>query len=343
MIGRVRFETRLLAIATLAAALCLGGWLGHAQSPLSTAGLQGQPSGSGQPQLVWIDTDIGDDIDDAFALALILRSPELKVLGLSTAFGDTETRASLVDRFLTSIGEAKFPVTAGVHTDTNNVMTQAAYAKGDSASLQRVLKHANGVTALLQAIDQHPGQVTLIALGPLFNVGAAIDRDPMTFRKLKRVVMMGGSIARGYDGPNGETRPLDAEWNINRDPRDASKLLAAGVPLYLMPLDSTQIHLQTAQREAILGAGSALTDQLAVLYHQWVAHTESHSPTPTLFDPVAVAYAIRPELCPTEPMRLVVDDKGFTRKIEGPANAQVCLKSDEGRFLKIFSDRVTAK
>ena len=93
-----------------------------------------------------------------------------------------------------------------------------------------------------------------------------------------------------------------------------------------MPLDSTQIHLETAEREKIFAFGSPLTDQLTLLYHQWVGGTDNHSPTPTLFDPVAVTYAIRPDLCPAKPMRIEVDDKGFTRLCGGEPNAQVCLQ-----------------
>src|SRR5271154_4132250 len=73
------------------------------------------------PQLVWLDTDIGDDIDDAFALGLILRSPDLRLLGISTAFGDTETRARIVDRFLAATHAQGIPVAAGVRTITDNV------------------------------------------------------------------------------------------------------------------------------------------------------------------------------------------------------------------------------
>jgi inosine-uridine nucleoside N-ribohydrolase len=296
---------------------------------------QTSPALPSHPQLVWIDTDIGDDIDDAFALGLILRSPELRVLGISTAFGDTETRARLLDRFLAATGEPAIPVTAGVHTETDNSLTQRAYAERFPAH-----PHPDGVAALLEEIKRYPGQITLIAIGPLFNVGAAIDRDPETFRKLERVVMMGGSINRGYDGANGELRPADAEWNINRDPKDAAKLFAAGVPIFMMPLDSTQIHLETADREPIFAAGSAITDQLTLLYHQWAAHSWNHSPTPTLFDPVAAAYTFRPDLCPMTPMRIDVDDKGFTRKVEGQPNAQVCLKSDEAGFRRLLSERL---
>ncbi len=290
------------------------------------------------PQLVILDTDIGDDIDDAFALALALRSPELKILGVTTAFGNTELRARLVSRYLSAVGRSDIPVTAGVETKTDNVLTQAAYALRTPA-----LVHPDGVNFLLSQIRQHPGEITLIAIGPLFNVQAAIERDPATFRKLKRVVMMGGSINRGYDGRNGEHRPPDAEWNISRDPAGAKALFAAGVPIFMMPLDSTQIRLETAKREAIFAHGSPLTDQLTLLYHQWRELNPGHATTPTLFDPVAVTYAIRPDLCPASPMRIEVDDKGFTRSVPGVPNAQVCLQSDEKGFLKFMLSRVTGE
>jgi len=291
------------------------------------------------PQLAILDTDIGDDIDDAFALALVLRSPELRLLGITTAYGDTELRARLLDRYLAAVGQADIPVAAGVATAHSNVFTQAAYARQTPDS-EQAKKHPDAVEFLLSQIRAHPGQITLIAIGPLFNIQAAIERDPATFRKLKRVVMMGGSIYRGYDGRNGERRPADAEWNINRDPAGARALLAAGVPVFMMPLDSTQIHLEAKDREAIFSHGSPLTDQLTLLYHQWMAGSEGHPITPTLFDPVAVAYAIHPELCPATPMRVEVDDKGFTLPVQGIPNAQVCLKSDESGFLELLLDRI---
>jgi purine nucleosidase len=214
-----------------------------------------------------------------------------------------------------------------VATAHENVFTQAAYARQMPS---RARPNAAGL--MLAEIRAHPGQVTLIAIGPLFNIQAAIERDPATFRLLKRVVLMGGSIYRGYDGQNGERRPADAEWNIDRDPAGARALLAAGVPVYMMPLDSTQIHLEAAERERIFSYGSPLTDQLTLLYHQWLAGSEGHAAAP--------AYAIRPDLCPVRPMRLEVDEKGFTRPVEGASNAQVCLRSNEAGFLQLLLDRV---
>lgn len=288
-------------------------------------------------QPVIIDTDIGDDIDDAFAVALALRSPELKILGVTTTFGDTELRARLLDRYLTAVGRIDIPVAAGPETKTDNTFTQKSYAMRAPATV-----HADGADFLLNQIQQHPGQITLIAIGPLFTVQAAIERDPATFRKLKRVVMMGGSIERGYDGGNGERRPPDAEWNINRNPAGAQALLAAGVPVFMMPLDSTQVHLPAAQREKIFAFGSPLTDQLTLLYHQWSANSDRHPTSPTLYDPVAVAYTFRPDLCPAKPMRIEVDGKGFTRAVNGQPNAQLCMQSNEKGFLDLLMNRLTS-
>ena len=77
-----------------------------------------------------IDTDIGDDVDDAFALALAVKSPELEILGVSTTFGDTEARAKIVDRLLGEVGRADIPVLAGKATATENPMSQRKYGGG---------------------------------------------------------------------------------------------------------------------------------------------------------------------------------------------------------------------
>ena len=305
----------------------------------SAGGQQAAPANvqPGAAQLVILDTDIGDDIDDAFALALILRSPEIKLLGISTAFADTELRARLVDRYLAAVGRTDIPVLAGVRGPDTTHFTQAAYAR---QAPER--KHGDGVTFLLDQIRAHPGQITLIAIGPLFNVQAAIERDAATFRQLKRVVIMGGSVYRGYDGhKTGETHPSvppSPEWNIVCDPAGAKALFGAGVPVFVMPLDSTQIHLEMSLQAAIFSHGSPLTDQLALLYHQWTGAKQWRNPT--LFDPVAVTYAIRPDLCPAKPMRLDVDDKGNTIPVNGPANVQVCLESDEKGFLDLLVTRI---
>jgi purine nucleosidase len=286
-----------------------------------------------------IDTDIGSDIDDAFAVGLALHSPEFQILGISSAWGDTHLRARLLSRLLKETGRADIPVAVGIvkHPPGKvDTLSQAAYAEGGPADQN----HPNAVDFLLDQIRPHPGEITLIAIGPETNLGAAIDRDAATFRKLKRIVLMGGSVYRGYSQFNyGKTRGPDPEWNILCDIQAAQKVFSSGVPLYVMPLDSTQIKLQELERAEIFKAGTPLTDALLVLYAQWSRGTAQ---TPTLFDAVAVAYASHPELCPTEPMRLRVDDQGYTRVESGAPNAQVCLRSSSDQFLEFFMPRIMA-
>src|SRR5207253_1906437 len=130
--------------------------------------------------------------------------------------------------------------------------------------------HPDAVAFLLDQIRRNSGQLTLIAIGPLMNVGAAIDKDPATFRKLKRVIMMGGSIKRGYgDFGFGPPPPPEPEWNILNDIPSAQKLFAAGVPLFVMPLDATQLKLDEVKRAFLFSQGTPLTDALTILEHSY--------------------------------------------------------------------------
>ncbi len=280
---------------------------------------------------VIIDTDIGDDIDDAFAVALAVKSPELQILGIETTFGETELRAKLLDRFLAEIGRADIPVLAGKPTPPTP-MSQRRYAdEGHFAKSS----HGDAAEFLLDQIRKNPGEITLIGIGPLMNVGAAIDRDAATFRKLKRVVIMGGSIRKGYgDYGYNEHFPPSPEWNILNDVASAQKLFASGVPLFVMPLDSTQLKLDEVKLAFLFSRGTALTDQLAILYHLWAQET------PTLFDPMTLAFVVRPELCPVTPLHIRVDEKGFTREEPGTPNAQVCLQSNPEDFFQFYLRRV---
>lgn len=284
------------------------------------------------PEKIIIDTDIGDDIDDAFAVALALRSPELQILGISTAFGDTELRAKLTDRLLGEAGRQDIPVATGIPTSTKSPFTQRGYAEGGQFAKP---SHPRSIDFIIEQIRRHPNQITLVAIGPLVNVGALIDKDADTFRKLRRVVLMGGSIYRRY-GDMGYAPPRgpEPEWNIKNDIPSAQKLFAAGVPIFMMPLDSTQLKLDEVKRPLIFQAGTPLTDALTLLYQQWGQQT------PTLFDVMTLAYILNPKLCPVTPMHITVDDQGFTRPGPGAPNAQVCLDSDPETFFRFVIPRI---
>jgi inosine-uridine nucleoside N-ribohydrolase len=281
-----------------------------------------------------IDTDIGDDVDDAFAVALALRSPEFQILGFATTFGDTAMRAKLLDRMLGEAGREDIPVTVGPGSKTGNPFTQQRYAEGGRFAKA---SHPAAVDFILEQIQRYPGEITLVAIGPLGNLGALIDKDAATFRKLRRVVMMGGSIERrygdlGYAPPQGP----EPEWNIKNDLASAQKLFSSGVPIFMMPLDSTQVKLDEVKRKLLFQSGTPLTDALTLLYHQWGQET------PTLFDVMTLAYMLDAKACPVKPMRIIVDAQGYTRRVEGTPNAEVCLDSNSDAFFQLYMQRVAA-
>ena len=286
-------------------------------------------------QKVIIDTDIGDDIDDAFALALALESPELDILQVNSDFGNTPLRARLLERFLHAVHREDIPVAVGGQTKAPNDLTQRRYAEEFPAN---DLPNRDAVQSTLDLIRKYPGEITLIGIGPYVNIGAMIDKDPETFRKLKRVVIMGGSVYVGYfngtDADYLHPPAAQPEWNVMRDIPGAQRLFASGVPIYMMPLDATQLKLDEVKRQLLFRHDSPITDQLVLLYYQW------GQLTPTLFDPMAVGYAINPELCPVTPIHIRVDDQGYTRQEPGEPNANVCLHSDSEKFFEFYMPRL---
>ena len=311
--------TQFAVLCLVLAAGCFSAAPSHAQS-------------TAEKQKVIFDTDIGDDIDDAFALALAVRSPKLEVIGVTTAWGDTDLRARLAQRLLKAMDRGDIPVAAGPKTHASSTFSQARWAQQEPEPPQG---WPDAISFTLEAIRRYPGQITLIAVAPFSNVGALIDKDPATFRKLRRVVLMGGSIHRRY-GDLGyfPDRGPEPEYNIMMDVASSKKLFTSGVPIEMMPLDSTQLKLDEVMRDTLFSQSTATTDALLSLYEEWSASTGS--PTPTLFDAMAVAEAIDPALCPTTPMHIEIDDKGFTRPSVGAANANVCLDSDSDRFFHFY-------
>lgn len=298
-------------------------------SPSQSLRAQAAPS---HPAKIIIDSDIGDDVDDAFAIGLALTSPEVEILGISSAWGDTQLRARMLDRLLIETGRSNIPVAQGIATQSKTPFSQAEWAKGGNIPVK---SHPPAVDFLLDQIKRDPGNITLVAIGPLTNIGAAIDRDPVTFKKLNRVVIMGGSVRKGY-GDLGYTPavPPQPEYNIYSDVAAAQKLFASGVPIYMMPLDSTQLKLDEVMREFLFRQGTPLTDALSTLYYQWGQQT------PTLFDAMAVAYVLQPSLCPTTPLHITVEKDGSTRESAGTPNADACLASDSDQFFHFLLPRL---
>jgi inosine-uridine nucleoside N-ribohydrolase len=289
-------------------------------------------------QDVVVSTDVGDDIDDAFALGLLLRSPELQVRGIASSWGDTALRTRLLQHLLAESGRTDIALATGAPTTSAIPFSQARWAARGTLPAGT----PDAATLILQQARARPGQVTLLVLGPLTDAAQALQRDPAGFAKLRRVVLMGGSVRAGYG--NADYRPANPpvpEYNIAADAAAARAVFGAGVPITLLPLDATKVRLEESQRVALFAHGDGLTDALTQLYYQWRDTDQPWAnPTPTLFDVVPVAVLLQPSLCPTTPLRLEVGADGSTREVAGAPNADVCLRLDTPALLDLLMRRL---
>jgi inosine-uridine nucleoside N-ribohydrolase len=292
---------------------------------------------------VVIDTDIGADIDDAFALALAVASPELDILGVTTVGrgGDPdpfvqhidkkrdEDRAWLVCRFLTQVGRKDIPVAAGADPQPKSPLDwQIQYRRHPAAIYNRTLKPVKetAVELLARLAKEKDGELVIITLGPLTNVARLLKDEPEAAKKVQRLVVMGGSIAVGYDGkPKAEP-----EWNIKSDIPAAKAVFASGLPLTVVPLDATAtLKLDKKDRDAIFRAHTPLAWQVQNLYELWGKET------PIFFDPAAVMAVIDDRHFTWKELRLEVDDSGMTLVKEGKANARVATSSGNALMLSV--------
>jgi amidohydrolase len=278
---------------------------------------------------VLFDTDIGDDIDDAFALALLLKSPEIELRGVTTVFGDAPTRARIVCRLLDAEGRKDIPVASGPTPQKKAAATgQMEYGLRPGPTEQLVKEDASEF--LYRQLKAHPGELTLLAVGPLTNIAELLTRHPDCKPWIKRIVIMGGSVRVGYDH---KSKP-EPEWNIVCDIKAAQVVFAAGVPLVVAPLDATSnVPLGPEDRQRIFAAGTPLA-KLEVLYKLW------GKKTPVLFDPVAASLCFTERYCTMEELRLQVDDKGLTRIADGKSNTRVATSIRPDEFVAWFVERL---
>jgi inosine-uridine nucleoside N-ribohydrolase len=303
-------------------------WLAAALLSVATHAAAEAAAPATAPLPVIIDTDVGDDIDDAFALVIALQDPRLEVLGVTTAWGDTRTRVLLVRRLLATLARPDVLVAQGPATANTVPFTQKKWALGATETSPA----PDAIEFISEQAHKRPARITLLALAPLSNIEALARRHPDALRELRQVVMMGGSIRAGYNQggaiPNAEP---SAEYNVVSAPDGLRVLLQSGVAVRMFPLDSTQIKFDEVRRDRLFAYGSAASDALALLYHQWRLLNGWGQITPTLFDVVPLVWLLEPSTCPVTPLRITVDERGFTRPASGAANLEVCLSVDENR------------
>ncbi|HVR72699.1 MAG TPA: nucleoside hydrolase [Planctomycetota bacterium] len=278
---------------------------------------------------VALDTDLAGSFDDAFALALLLSSPEVDLRAVTTVGGDAHTRALVAARFLDACGRRDVPVAAGGPSRARpDIEGQLQYGLRPS----RAGPVGNSVVDLLQkVVDAAPGAVTILALGPLTNVARLLEERPEVRPRISRIVLMGGSLRAGYTG----RPPAEPEWNIRGDPEAARTVLAAGVPVLVAPLDAAVGLLFTEPlRRRVLEGGSAAGRELQALY-QLQDHKD-----PPLFDAAAVMLALDERYFQLEEVRIEVDADGSTREVPGTRNARAAVSARGESLLEACVERI---
>jgi inosine-uridine nucleoside N-ribohydrolase len=287
---------------------------------LSSAGTRRTP--------IVLDTDIGTDVDDAFALAMVIQDKQLDLKAVTTVSGDTQARARIAAKMLTEAGLGKIPVAAG-DPDSKPAFAQAKWAEN---FISASLVPDNAVDVLKNCIEREHGRLVIIAIGPLSNVAALLKRYPEEKARIHEIDLMGGSIAHGYTEGSGPT----AEYNIAADAAAARVVFESGVPIRMAPLDVTaRLQLEKADREAIFARHTPLTESLRALYLLWA------QPTPTLHDPMAVSLLTNGPLCKTQRLRIEIENDGSTKKADGVPNAVVALETTPAKFIAYYESLLT--
>jgi purine nucleosidase len=282
---------------------------------------------------VILDTDIGGDIDDAWALAFVMRSPALELLGVTISDGNTPARAPIACKMLHVDGQGNVPVAVGRQT-TKDPEYQFTWA--EDFTTKRPIS-TSAAQFIVDTIRQRPGQVTLLAVGPLQNVADALRIEPKLPSLVKRVVLMSGSI-----GASAWSSGPIPEWNVVRATSDAQLVYSAGLPMTIVPLDSTTyVQLKDDERERVRKHKSPLSGALEALYRLWI---ETPTSRMTLHDQMAVAETVRPGAFfgTCAPLSLIVDGEGYTRvNAERGKPTGVCREPKRDAFMQFYLEGLT--
>jgi len=301
-----------------------------AQTGINSVNLQSSRSADKGKIKVILDTDIGDDIDDAWALGFVLQSDRFEPLGITIAHKNTPARAKIACKMLYKTGHKDLPVAVGRKT-ADNYSYQFSWAE-DFNKLTPVKESAADL--IVRMIRKYPGQVVLLAVGPLENIADALRKEPNLPKLVRRVVLMSGNIYSSVWSP----API-AEWNVAQSVKDAQLVYGAGLPLTIVPLDATTyITLRESERNRVRKRNSSLTQSLECLYRLWIQSPQSKM---TLHDQLAVAETAEPGkfFHKIEELKLIVDDKGFT-KIDNKKGktVKVCFQPKRDEFMKYYID-----
>ena len=291
---------------------------------------------AGTPIPVLIDTDIGDDVGDALALALACRSPEIDLVGVTTVHGDTLVRAHMARKVLDAFGAAHVPVVPGSGT------ALAGTTPATSLNQQGVLDDTDravtfpGASAeqfIVDTVRARPGEVVVATIGAITNLARAIELEPALPRMLRAVQVMGGMAS-------GER----AEYNIACDVDAAQRVFACGATVTMIGLDVTLRCMMTpAQVESFRTSPDPAVRLLGRMIDLWQPQRQR---PPILHDPLDVATVFQPDLvrCRSGTVHVDVSDgptRGRTLFEPAPSSlVQVALDVDAPAMVDLFVSRV---
>lgn len=291
------------------------------------------------------DTDIGDDVDDALALALALQSPELDVKAITTVIDRAALRSRLAWKELGVFGRRDIPVGTGADEPLLDPVRGGRHAQFDVLTGEDVVPGPplRAVDLIIRTLLDSPRKITIVPVGALTNIAIALKTEPRIKDKIERIVLMGGAYYT-----------QQPEYNIYRDRIASEIVFRSGVPITAVGLDvTTRCKLKAEDIERLKAAGHPSSAFLMRLIDLWRENPVNRYPT--LHDPLAVAVAMQPSLVETQLGRVQVETASpmlygltlFTPAErlpkDAPApNTAVARNVDVERFVKLFMDRVSA-
>lgn len=290
-----------------------------------------------------IDTDIGDDIDDALAIAFALESPELEIVGITTVFKNVEARAKLAVNMLQMAGRSHIPVFSGIgrpvlnKVDLDEVPCQYSEEKDGHAAGYGT----NAIDFIVDTVMRSDGDLTLVPIGPLTNIAVAILKEPGLRTKVKEIVLMGGTYYNHL-----------GEWNIVCDPEAARIVFESGIPIKAVGLDVTVKCMLTRDDVSRLNSNHKPSGAyLPALISRWLG--DKTDPHMMLHDPLAVCAVFDERILEMRQEEIAVETQGeFTRGVtynksglfwRGNADKSVIMVAknvDAEAFVKMYMDRV---
>jgi len=309
-----------------------------------------------RPKRIILDTDPG--IDDALAILLALASPEVCLDAVTVVHGNCSVEQGVVNALsvLELAGADHVPVYQGFGRPLVQPCLLAPETHGTKGLGYADLRPPQGTPSaqhamdfLIEAIMASPGEITLVAIGPLTNVAMAVRREPRLVDAVRDVIIMGGAIRHG-----GNATPL-AEFNTYVDPHAAHIVFHSGLPITLVPLDVTYQCILTADHvQRLLRAGAPIAQFIADATRFYMAYHDDYQRIAgcIINDPLALALTFAPHLVDVEEHYVDVDISGgvsmgktfadFFAMERKPPNARVALDVRARDFLELFLERMGA-